>query len=136
MKPDESDASQNYVRINLNGGNTKCIAKPEETMTMQMDVKCGSSNDDFTVWSVIDNDPENPCQVQISATSRNGCRVGSISALWAWMNSNKWVMFVIFTVVGFFVCFFGRKLFKPVLFLAGIFLVVSLVMIVFYSTFL
>ncbi len=43
---------------------------------------------------------------------------------------------MIFTITGAFVCFFGRKLFKPVLFLAGIFLVVSLVLIIFYSTFL
>jgi len=33
-------------------------------------------------------------------------------------------------------CFFGRRLFKPVLFMTGVVLTVSLVMLIFYSTFL
>ena len=45
-------------------------------------------------------------------------------------------MFAILLVLGTIVCFFGRKLFKPVLFIAGVLLVVSLVWIIFYSTFL
>ncbi len=45
-------------------------------------------------------------------------------------------MFSIFLVVGFIVCFLGRTLFKPVIFIAGVLLSVSLVWIIFYSTFL
>ena len=45
-------------------------------------------------------------------------------------------MFVVFISLGAFVCFFGRKLFKPVLFIAGVVLVVSLSWLIFYSTFL
>lgn len=45
-------------------------------------------------------------------------------------------MFVVFVVVGTVVCFLGRTLFKPVIFIAGIILCVSLVWIIFYSTFL
>jgi len=45
-------------------------------------------------------------------------------------------MFIILVVLGLFICFFGRRLFKPVLFIAGVFLVVAVVLVIFYSTFL
>lgn len=45
-------------------------------------------------------------------------------------------MFSVFLVVGFIVCFLGRTLFKPVIFIAGVLLSVALVWVIFYSTFL
>jgi hypothetical protein len=45
-------------------------------------------------------------------------------------------MFAIFLIVGVIICFLGRTLFKPVLFIAGMLLSVSLVWLIFYSTFL
>ena len=45
-------------------------------------------------------------------------------------------MFVIFLVIGSIVCFLGRKLFKPVLFIAGVLLSVCVIWLLFYSTFL
>lgn len=45
-------------------------------------------------------------------------------------------MFVIFLLGGLIITFFGRKLFKPVLFVTGIIMATSLVMLIFYSTFL
>jgi hypothetical protein len=45
-------------------------------------------------------------------------------------------MFVVFLIVGSIVCFLGRTLFKPVLFIGGVLLSVSLIWIIFYSTFL
>ena len=45
-------------------------------------------------------------------------------------------MFAIFMIIGLFVCFFGRKLFKPILFIAGILLGVGLVWLISYTTFL
>jgi hypothetical protein len=52
------------------------------------------------------------------------------------INSNKWILFVIFLLVGTFVCFFGRKLFKPILFIAGILAGFGLVWLICYNTFL
>ena len=52
------------------------------------------------------------------------------------ISENKIVMCIIFIVVGVFVCFLGRKLFKPILFIAGILLGVALVWLICYSTFL
>jgi hypothetical protein len=45
-------------------------------------------------------------------------------------------MFVVFLILGSIICFLGRTLFKPVLFIAGVLLSVSLIWIIFYSTFL
>jgi hypothetical protein len=45
-------------------------------------------------------------------------------------------MFAISIVIGFFVGFFGRKLWKPIFFLSGVLITVFLVLIIFYTTFL
>ncbi len=71
-----------------------------------------------------------------SFSSSTGCKNGQISALWTWFKSNKWPMFVVFLLGGLVITFFGRKLFKPVLFITGIIMATSLVMLIFYSTFL
>lgn len=46
------------------------------------------------------------------------------------------VLCIIFILVGLFVCFLGRVLFKPILFIAGIFLGVGLTWLICYATFL
>jgi len=45
-------------------------------------------------------------------------------------------MFVLFFLSGLTICFAGRALFKPVLFIVGVWMAVSLIMLLFYSTFL
>lgn len=45
-------------------------------------------------------------------------------------------MFAISLIVGFLLCFFGRKLYKPIFFLTGVLLTVFLILIIFYTTFL
>jgi len=45
-------------------------------------------------------------------------------------------MFVVFLLSGLTICFMGRSLFKPVLFIVGVWMAMSLIMLIFYSTFL
>lgn len=45
-------------------------------------------------------------------------------------------MFGVSLVLGLVVCFLGRKLFRPMLFIAGMVVAVSLIMLLFYTTFL
>lgn len=52
------------------------------------------------------------------------------------MTNNKWVMFVFCVVVGLLVNLMGRKLFKVIIFIAGVLAMVALVMLIFYTTFL
>jgi hypothetical protein len=101
--------------------------------SFQIKITCSSKQGDPGNYEIDESDP---CTPVVSFDHKTGCRVGRLSALWAWFTDNKWVMFSVFLVVGFLVCFLGRSLFKPVLFIAGILLSVSLVWIIFYSTFL
>jgi hypothetical protein len=55
---------------------------------------------------------------------------------WTWLQKNEWIMFAFSLVVGFIVCFFGRKLWPPIFFLTGLLLTVFLILIIFYTTFL
>lgn len=45
-------------------------------------------------------------------------------------------MCIIFMVLGIFICLMGRKMFKPIIFIAGVLLTTGLVLVIFYSTFL
>jgi hypothetical protein len=76
------------------------------------------------------------CTKVVSFKHETGCKNDSLNALWEWFNSNKWVMFSVFLIIGSIICFLGRTLFKPVLFISGMFLSVCLVWLIFYSTFL
>lgn len=100
--------------------------------TLIVQITCDSNTD----YGSVKVDESNTCTPVINFTSKVGCKSGQLSALWDWFNSNKWVMFVTFLIVGMIVCFLGRTLFKPVLFIAGVIIAVGLVMLIFYSTFL
>jgi hypothetical protein len=68
--------------------------------------------------------------------SKTGCKKGQLSAIWEWFNNNKWAMFVFFLVSGLIICFMGRTIFKPILFIVSVFVAFSFVMLIAYSTFL
>lgn len=70
-----------------------------------------------------------------SFESSAGCRDGELSTIWTWFEDNKWLVFVIFVLIGLAVTFFGRAFFKPVLFLTGVFEASFLIMLLCYSTF-
>lgn len=59
-----------------------------------------------------------------------------LNAFWTWLNNNKYVMCAILIVLGLFTTFLGCKLCHVIIFITGILLTVSLVLIIFYSTFL
>jgi hypothetical protein len=53
--------------------------------------------------------------------SKYGCSVDHLSALWTWINSNKWVVAGVFVVIGLVICFFGNTFLGPILWITGIF---------------
>lgn len=75
-------------------------------------------------------------QITYRFKSRVGCKYDQLSKIWDWFQSNRWAMFAFLAVVGFTLCFFGRALVKPTLFLLGIFIATLVIMYIFYSTFL
>jgi len=68
--------------------------------------------------------------------SKSGCKYGQLSAIWEWFNNNKWAMFVLFLVSGLIICFMGRTIFKPILFIVSCLTTFCVVMLLSYSTFL
>lgn len=82
------------------------------------------------------DDSTDSCTPHITFDSTAGCSESHLNAFWEWVEDNEWFWFVMFVLVGFFLCFFGRRLFKPAVFIAGIVGTVSLIWIIFYSTFL
>lgn len=118
------------LRINYKGGD-KCTETENYSLTVH--IQCDSSIEGVETYTV---DETNPCAKSITFKNKVGCKNGQLSALWDWFSSNKWVMFAVFLIVGTVVCFLGRTLFKPVLFFAGLLLSISLVWLIFYSTFL
>jgi hypothetical protein len=102
-------------------------------MSLKFKITCDSAATTPTSISFSDS---TECQRVISFNHKVGCKFDQLSGLWGWISSNKWVMFSIFLVIGTLICFLGRTLFKPILFIAGVFLAVFVVWLIFYSTFL
>lgn len=96
-----------------------------------MNIAC-DSNDLFTGG----NFNANGTTVVGSFKSKTGCKNGQLSAIWEWFNNNKWAMFALFLISGLIICFMGRTIFKPILFIVSVFVAFSLVMLISYSTFL
>lgn len=89
-----------------------------------------------TLYKQISVDDSNLCSPKITIISYTGCTTGALNAFWEWINLNQWEIFAIFVTVGLVLTFLGRKLFKPVMFIAGITLTVVLAWWIFYGTFL
>lgn len=100
----------------------------------QLTVEIDCNKDDLFIDNKLDI--SNPKSLKASFKSSAGCKFDQLSAIWGWFKSNKWVMFAVFLVFGVIICFFGRSLFKPVLFLTAIIMSTALIMLLFYSTFL
>ena len=59
----------------------------------------------------------------------------SINAIWTFLEKYKYLWGAVFIAVGFVLCLFGRKMFKPTIFIVGLAAFVFLSMLVFYSIF-
>jgi hypothetical protein len=123
-----NEEDQQDLRIDYTGSPSTCGGS---NYGLQVYIQCGDN-----LMDTQSVDESNPCRPILTFKSTVGCRKDQLSGLWQWFNSNKWVMFAVFLVVGFLICFFGRLLFKPVIFIAGVMATVCLVWLIFYSTFL
>lgn len=59
----------------------------------------------------------------------------SLNALWTFLSNYSYLFGAILIGLGFFINFFGRKLFKPVIFLLGMLAFVAVSLLFFYSIF-
>lgn len=67
--------------------------------------------------------------------SKSACPVDHLSALWTWINANKWVVAGALILIGFVVCFFGNTFLGPILWLTGVVQASFIIMAICYSTF-
>jgi hypothetical protein len=76
------------------------------------------------------------CNYSTYQTSKTNCSIYSLNALWAFMKKYSWLWGTILIIIGLPLCFAGRKLFSVTLFLIGTLLTMTLILLLFYSTFL
>jgi len=74
--------------------------------------------------------------LMISFKTQYGCKYDQLSEIWNFFNNNKWAMFVAFVIVGSILCFAGRAMLTPTLFIIGVLTASLLIIFIFYSTFL
>jgi hypothetical protein len=67
--------------------------------------------------------------------TKHACPVDHLSALWTWINTNKWIVAGALIFIGFVVCFFGNTFLAPILWLTGVFQASFIIMAISYSTF-
>lgn len=124
-----------YLELNYKGANATCKNPEGDTVDLSITINifCNKNNQVMEDLTVTDTDYCNPV-IQFSSIA--GCSDTSLNALWQWIDQYKWAIFAILVVIGFFICFFGRRLFKPVIFICGVLLVLVLAWAIFYTTFL
>lgn len=64
-----------------------------------------------------------------------GCPVVSLNAIWAFLDKYEYVWAILLIVLGLVMNLFGKKLFKPIIFLVGTLAFVFLSMLFMYSAF-
>jgi len=116
----------------LSFGGALCPEDPTRTMTIQFDIQCNSDAAQQPTQFATAN---NTCMRTIAFSSPSGCPVTSINAIWTFLERYKYLWGAIFIAVGFFLCLFGRKMFKPTIFILGMGAFVFISMLVFYSAF-
>jgi hypothetical protein len=72
----------------------------------------------------------------ISFQTKFGCKYDQLSEIWEFFENNKWAMFAAFVIVGGILCFAGRAMLTPTLFIIGCLTSMLIIIFIFYSTFL
>lgn len=108
-------------------------------MALAIDIICdANATSDFPAVSYVVPNPSDsryPCVETVQITSKYGCPVTSINALWKFFYNYRMLFGGILIAFGLFICLFGRMLFKPVIFVLGLVAFVFLSMLFFYSVF-
>jgi Domain of unknown function (DUF4203) len=121
----DDQTDNNGISINYKGG--------QSGYSLRLNIACDTDSKNL----FVDPSLKGPASTLVgSFNSSTGCKKGQLSAIWEWFNNNKWAMFALFLISGLVICFMGRTIFKPVLFIVSCFAAFSIVMLISYSTFL
>jgi len=134
---EDKEASQHSVKTTYTIAATNEQACPNNKVTTIMNMEC----DEELAFSdlVIDSTKVQlltTCSNELFVKSRSFYKAADISAIWEWIQNNRWVIFVALMAIGLLTCFFGRKLFKVVLFVTAMSVVTAGGLFICYSSFL
>jgi hypothetical protein len=103
--------------------------------SLEITVNC--DNADNTQYPKVTIDASSTaCNKKVSMTSKYGCPVTSINAIWTFLSKYSYLFGAILIASGLVVGFAGRKLFKPVICFIGALATASVLMLLIYSLFL
>ena len=110
-------------------------SNPDTGCSLNVEMIC-TSDETPVIGALTLDSATGACAYKTSFSASSACSSFSINAIWDFFGSLKWLWGALFIVGGVFLAFMGRKLFVAAIFLATVLATVSLIMILFYGTFL
>ena len=95
---------------------------------------CDKEQADAIVTDLVDLGGD--CSYSTTITSKQVCSTFDLNALWIFLEEYDYLWGALFIVGGIFLAFFGRKLFKGAIFVCTALIVVFVILLLFYTTFL
>ena len=120
---------------NANDSVNILYSNPDTGCSLDVEMIC-TSDETPVIGALTLDSATGACAYKTSFSSSSACSSFSINAIWDFFGSLKWLWGALFIVAGVFLAFMGRKLFVAAIFLATVLATLSLIMIVFYGTFL
>ena len=129
----KSDESNDWSLSIVYTGGSRCDADNNKLYSLRVDILCDRSQTGRptpTIEATAD-----PCVKSIKMSSYAGCPVFSVNAIWDFLSKYDYLWGALLIALGFVLAMFGRKLFKPVIFLVGMLAFVFVALLFMYSTF-
>ena len=76
-----------------------------------------------------------PVNVNLNVKSKHACAASQINGFFMWVHKNRWALCPMMLILGFLVCFAGKRHLKPLIFIVCIFQATALIIIIVYNTF-
>ena len=135
----DSYSSIKPTDMKLADGSTTFALKYENSdnnCSLLVGLICDDNAEIWTSTALATSSGDGACNYQTTLTSKNVCSSFDLNALWTFLDKYDFIWGVLLIVGGIFLCFFGRKLFKAAIFMVTAILVVFLILLIFYTTFL
>lgn len=110
-------------------------SNPDTGCSLEVDMICTESETPVIGQLTLDS-AKGACAYKTSYAAQNACSSFSVNAIWDFFGGLSWLWGAMMIVGGAFLAFMGRKLFVAAIFIATVLASVTLVMLIFYGTFL
>lgn len=110
-------------------------SNPDNGCSLEVAMIC-TSDETPVIGTLTLDSTAGDCAYKTSFSASSACSSFSINAVWDFFANLSWLWGALFIIGGVFLAFMGRKLFVAAIFLATVLATLSLILIVFYGTFL